>query len=187
MKLQNLNRSLVKILAAVATLFLISLSAVAQGQRGQWGTDGCYYAAVVNRVIPRGQPGYVQWVRQGCNFQTSDGDVYYHDDRAQTWKNMRTGMVFAFAQNGRLFVLTNTGWVDGAALVEKARADRLAAPTPTAAPAKTEKQTADEQGSMLLTQGLMKGLIKSMQPNSSLPTPLPLCNIYSTTKCSPTQ
>jgi len=127
MKLQNLNRSLVKILAAAATLFVISSWAVAQGQRGQWGTDGCYYAAVVNRVIPRGQTGYLQWVRQGCNFQASDGDVYYRDDRAQTWKNLRTGMVFAIAQNGRPLVQTNTGWADGPTVVEKARADRLAA------------------------------------------------------------
>jgi len=61
-------------------------------------------------------------------------------------------MVFAFVQDGRLFVQTNTGWVDGTALVERA----TAASTQTAAPAKTEKQPADEQGSMLLTQGLMK-------------------------------
>lgn len=83
MKLQGLNRSFGKTLAAVAIAFMIS--SAAQAQQGQWGRDGCFYAV---------QPGYAQILRLGCK-RIVNGQQRYYDFRSGRWS-----------------VLTDQGWVD---------------------------------------------------------------------------
>ena len=100
MKLQDLNRSFAKVLAAVAIAFTIS-AAPAQAQQAQWGADRCYYIA---------QGG--QWVRQGCMLQLN-GNQFYYDIRTSVMTDPRTRSSFRLAQqNGRLYVNAGTGWVD---------------------------------------------------------------------------
>jgi hypothetical protein len=87
MKLQGLNRSFGKTLAAVAIAFMIS--SAAQAQQGQWGRDGCFYAM---------QSGYAQTIRLGCK-RIVNGQQRYYDFRSGRWS-----------------VLTDQGWVDLQAL-----------------------------------------------------------------------
>jgi hypothetical protein len=100
MKLQDLNRSFAKVLAAVAIAFTIS-AAPAHAQQAQWGADRCYYAV---------QGG--QWVRQGCMLQLN-GNQFYYDIRTSVMTDLRTRSSFRLAQqNGRLYVNAGTRWAD---------------------------------------------------------------------------
>ena len=108
MKLQDLNRSFTKVLAAVAIAFMIS-AAPAQAQ-GQWGADRCYYAV---------QNG--QMVRQGC-MQT--GNLYR--DYTNVITDLQTGQKFFQGQNGRMLILTTAGWVDAQAYVAQVAAAKQA-------------------------------------------------------------
>lgn len=89
MKLQVLNGSFGKVLAAIAIAFMISSAAPVQAQQGQWYSDGCFYAV---------QPGYAQMVRQGCQHLVN-GQQRYYDLRSGRWS-----------------VMTTQGWVDLEAL-----------------------------------------------------------------------
>jgi hypothetical protein len=101
MKLQNLNRSFSKVMAAAAIAFTIA-TASAQAQQGQWGTDGCLYV----------RNGRGQAVRQGCVFQDKAGGRLYYDYNTRIFKDLNTGFLYAVGQNGRFQVWTTTGWTD---------------------------------------------------------------------------
>jgi hypothetical protein len=108
MKPRVLNRSFGKVLAAAAIAFMIS-TASALAQQGWWGTDGCFYVTVVNRLIPAGQPGYFQQYRAGCNVRNAVGRIFYHDEINQTWKDLRTGELYQVAADGCLYLWTTAG------------------------------------------------------------------------------
>ena len=97
MKLQDLNRSFGKTLAAVAIAFIIS--SAAQAQQGQWGRDGCFYV-----------PAYRQMVRQGCAFQVAGGHQFYQNYGTKVVTDLNTGISYFLAQNGRWLVSTRNGW-----------------------------------------------------------------------------
>ena len=108
MKLQVLNGSFSKVLAAAATIaFTISLASPAQAQ-GQWGADRCYYAT---------QNG--QMVRQGCMVT---GNLYR--DYTNVITDLQTGWQFFQGQDGRMLIKTASGWVDAQAYVAQVRANR---------------------------------------------------------------
>lgn len=99
MKLQDLNRSFAKVLAAVAIAFVIS--SAAQAQQGRRGRDGCYYV-----------PAYGQMVRQGCAFQVAGGHQFYQNYGTKVVTDLNTGISYFLAQNGRWLVSTSNGWAD---------------------------------------------------------------------------
>jgi hypothetical protein len=111
MKLQDLNHSFAKVLAAVAIAFMIS-AAPAQAQQAQWGADNCYYAAQGGR-----------WVRQGCVL-SSGGSQYYHDDATNVFRDLRTNISYFRGQDGRLWILASSGWMDAQAYLQMVRANR---------------------------------------------------------------
>jgi hypothetical protein len=110
MKLQDLNRSFAKVLAAVAIAFMIS-AAPAQAQQAQWGADNCYYAVQGGR-----------WVRQGCVL-SSGGSQYYHDDATNVFRDLRTNISYFQGQDGRMLILTSSGWMDAQAYLQMVRAN----------------------------------------------------------------
>ena len=91
MKSQALNRSLGRNLAVAAIAFMISSAASAQIPQSQWGTDGCFYAAVGSGSPGGAQQSYVQMVRQGCAVQSTDGQARYYD--------LRTGQLYVMENN----------------------------------------------------------------------------------------
>jgi hypothetical protein len=90
MKLQSLNRSLARVLAASAVAFMVA-TASAQAQQGLWGADGCFYMAVLSAAARGAQQGSVQMVRQGCAVQSSDGQARYYDQK--------TGQLYLMGNN----------------------------------------------------------------------------------------
>lgn len=112
MKPQAQNRSFIKYLTAVAAFLLTCTAALGQQPQLQWRSDGCLYSVVANRVIPRGQPGYLHLVRQGCNIRLTDGRVYYRDDTTGTFRDVQTGYLYVVLLNGRWGILTTNGWTD---------------------------------------------------------------------------
>jgi hypothetical protein len=72
--------------------------------------DGCYYATLVNPVIPPGQPGSAQLVRQGCRVLAPNGRFYYVDDQTRIWHDEVTGHQLARNQQGDWFILSSAGW-----------------------------------------------------------------------------
>lgn len=108
MKLQLPNRSFGKGLAAVAVAFMISSAVPARAEQGQWGSDGCFYK------LEGRQQG-----RQGCAFQRAGGRRFYRDDSTKVWTDLDAGLSFFFAQDGRSWVYTRTGWIDAAKLLHE--------------------------------------------------------------------
>ncbi len=90
MKLQALNRSLARVLAASAVGFMVA-TASAPAQQGLWGADGCFYMAVLSAAARGAQQGSVQMVRQGCAVQSSDGQARYYD--------LKTGQLYVMVDN----------------------------------------------------------------------------------------
>jgi hypothetical protein len=114
MKLQVQHGSFGRILAAAAAIaFMFSLASPTQAQQGQWGADHCLYAP-----SQRGQ-----WVRQGCVL-SSGGSQYYHDDATKVFRDLRTNISYFQGQDGRLLILTSSGWMDAQAYLEMVRKNR---------------------------------------------------------------
>jgi hypothetical protein len=122
MKAQVLNGSFGKVLVAAATIaFMISVTSRAQAQQGQWGADRCYYAAAQNGQV----------VRQGCMLT---GNLY-RDNATNVITDLQTRIQFFRGQDGRMLILTSSGWVEAQAYVaqvQAARANQAQAPTSTA-------------------------------------------------------
>ena len=114
MKRQVLHNSFGSILVAVAVIaFMFSLTSTAQAQQGQWGRDGCFYAP-----SQRGQ-----WVRQGCVL-SSGGNRYYHNNATNVITDLRTKISYFQAQDGRMFILTSSGWMEAQAYLQMVRTNR---------------------------------------------------------------
>jgi hypothetical protein len=111
MKLQVLNGSFGKVLAAATIAFMISLASPAQAQQGQWYSDGCFYAAAQNG----------QMVRQGCA-ATIGGAKFYYDFATKIITDLGTHYQFFIGQDGRALIYTTAGWKDLAAYVQAIQA-----------------------------------------------------------------
>jgi hypothetical protein len=122
MKLQLLNTSFGKVLAAVAIAFMIYSAAPAQAQQGRWGTNGCYYIA---------QGG--QWLPQGCAVAIG-GSTFYYDSATRIITDYATHLQFFMGQDGRALIYTTAGWQDLAAYVQAVRASSASAARGTCVP-----------------------------------------------------
>jgi hypothetical protein len=201
MKLQVLSSSFGKVLAATAIAFMISSATTAHAQQQQWGRNNCLYTWMGNgwqqtrtcRRLERGNPNIFV--------------IYDSADRARLpilrvdLSQTATGWIYAYNfVTGANFRYINRGvWQPSAPLSDfnfysngawrvvaqpAAATPRPTVPTQGAPTMSAEARASNEAAAKVMTQMQMGGLIKSMSPNDSSPTPLPICSPISGSPCS---